>query len=439
MPRSFLMSPDFDGRHARWRKTYKGKPYTVTCTELGLPEAAWTEVGSYQAANEWWKKRRAEIDNPIESWVQQELAELVEREAEKDKKIEDALKQRRQLLNRVNPVRFPVGPPPPPPAVTVGQALDQWYALLEVNAMPTTLVRLSLFVRDCKALGSPAVLSADQPVTVIDEGLVEKVFHHVDAVKRKPASKVRYFGMFKSFVGYCVEIGLIPLPKNLRSKRLTWPVTITTKTIPDWDVVREFLNGLPDRLRLYALLAMNTGMNNTDIAHLTERQIDFKRATLRRKRVKTAGWDRVPTVLYRLWSETARLLKQEMTPGGEFALFDRFGKPLYVTSKMDGGKVYDKIKSQWRDTLGRSSDRPFTLKDFRDFGSLLLQNSKYRSYRVSWLGQTPKEVHETNYSGEEDVTEACKWMESVIFARPDKKSKEAKATRASGRRRRSTK
>jgi hypothetical protein len=171
---------------------------------------------------------------------------------------------------------------------------------------------------------------------------------------------------------------------------------------------------------------MNTGMNNTDIAHLTERQIDFKRRTLRRKRVKTAGWDRVPTVVYSLWEETARLLRQEMTPGAEFALLDRFGKRLYITSKEDGGKVYDKVKSQWRDTLGRSSERPFTLKDFRDFGSLLLQNSKYRSYRVSWLGHTPKEVHDTNYSGEEDVTEACKWLEATIFNKKRKRKKRKK-------------
>ena len=92
------------------------------------------------------------------------------------------------------------------------------------------------------------------------------------------------------------------------------------------------------------------------------------------------------------------------------ALLDRGGKPLYVESKNAGGKpkLYDKVKSQWRDTLGRSSERPFTLKDFRDFGSLLLQNSPFRTYRVSWLGHPPKQVDEKNYSGEEDTRDACK-------------------------------
>jgi hypothetical protein len=62
MPRKQLMSPTFKGRHARWRKDYKGTTYTVNCSDLGLPEDQWTELGSYQAANQWWIARKAEID-----------------------------------------------------------------------------------------------------------------------------------------------------------------------------------------------------------------------------------------------------------------------------------------------------------------------------------------------------------------------------------------
>jgi len=65
MPRKFLMSPTFKGRHARWRKLYKGVAYTVNCSDLGLPEELWTELGSYQAANEWWVQKRAELDSGV--------------------------------------------------------------------------------------------------------------------------------------------------------------------------------------------------------------------------------------------------------------------------------------------------------------------------------------------------------------------------------------
>ena len=429
MPRRFLMSSEFGGRHARWRKTYKARPYSVTCAELGLPEHLWTELGSYQEANRWWEAKRREIDNPLEVERERIFRRLKELEDGDD----ESTLAHKQFLAEVSPHVF-APPVVKKPGITVGESLDQYYAVQLVNAEPSSLVRLHSFVRDFKALTLPSpdsqpgavVLSADMPLTVIDEGKVLQVYHYVDKVKgdgdadkdrTMGASKVRYFGMFRAFVGYCAEMSYIPSPMNIRSKRLSWKVDTKAKNMPDWDVVRDFLNKLPERLRLYALLALNTGMNNTDIAHLEEGQIDLKRRTLRRKRVKTEGWEKVPTVLYSLWDETVRLLRQEMTTGAAYALLDRGGKPLYVESKNAGGKpkLYDKVKSQWRDTLGRSSERPFTLKDFRDFGSLLLQNSPFRTYRVSWLGHTPKQVDEKNYSGEEDARAACKWMEEVIF------------------------
>lgn len=177
-----------------------------------------------------------------------------------------------------------------------------------------------------------------------------------------------------------------------------------------------FVNALPDRLKLYALLAFNTGCNNTDVGHLTEANLDLTAGTIVRKRVKTEGCENVPTTRYYLWAETKRLLQQEMTHGAEYLLLDAKGKPLYVTSKEDGGSVYDKLKSQWRDVLGRSDERPYTPRDFRDFGSIMLQRSnQFRSYRQAWLGHSPTSVADRNYRGEEDVTEACKWMEAEIL------------------------
>lgn len=52
---------------------------------------------------------------------------------------------------------------------------------------------------------------------------------------------------------------------------------------------------------------------------------------------------------------------------------------------------------------GRAEDRKCAVKDFRDFASLLLQNSKYRSYQPAWLGHAPNTVAAEFYSGEEDV------------------------------------
>ena len=61
MPRKFLMG--FESGPKRWRKMYKGERYEVYCSGLNLPEDQWTELGSYQAANDWWTAKRAEIDS----------------------------------------------------------------------------------------------------------------------------------------------------------------------------------------------------------------------------------------------------------------------------------------------------------------------------------------------------------------------------------------
>jgi hypothetical protein len=43
----------------RWNKHYKGKMYFVTAKTLGMPPTA---LGSYEAANAWWLRRKDEID-----------------------------------------------------------------------------------------------------------------------------------------------------------------------------------------------------------------------------------------------------------------------------------------------------------------------------------------------------------------------------------------
>ncbi len=61
---------------------------------------------------------------------------------------------------------------------------------------------------------------------------------------------------------------------------------------------------------MYALLGLNCGMSNTDLAGLKKSEVDLKEGTLTRKRVKTGDNDNVPIVCYKLWPETLKLLKK---------------------------------------------------------------------------------------------------------------------------------
>ncbi len=45
----------------RWRKMHRGKWYSVSCKQLGVPE---TKEASWRAANAWWEQQQALADVP---------------------------------------------------------------------------------------------------------------------------------------------------------------------------------------------------------------------------------------------------------------------------------------------------------------------------------------------------------------------------------------
>ena len=402
MPRSMLMSPKFHCRHVGWLKMYKGKTYRVSCAELGLPETQWTKQGSYQAANDWWLKKKYQIDTPKEAIEAEQAMEQHEKDVA-------ALKIKiRELHAKIEPEKFNKA------GLKLGDALDRWYSVIAVNAKTSSLVSLNGYIRYFKDL-----LGDDLALSKITSDKVIEIHSEIAKKAWAAATKKKYWDTFRAFITDAAQNGWMNLPANLRSKRLVFEVKLKQKTLPDLDDMRVFLNSLDDRLKLYAMLALNCGMNNIDIGQIKIKQIDLKNKTLVRKRVKTADWNNVPTVRYGLWDETIRLLKIFMNKsddGESPALLDNKGQPLYIEKKVEKKvSIYDKIKSLWRDGLGRSSQRKYSVKTFRDIGSMLLQYSQYRSYQVAWLGQSPKEVHQTNYSGEETVIEACKWLETKVF------------------------
>ena len=58
MPASYDLT--WDATNKRWRIMHKGQRYVVSCRQLGMPP---TKEGSYQAANDWWRQKLAEIED----------------------------------------------------------------------------------------------------------------------------------------------------------------------------------------------------------------------------------------------------------------------------------------------------------------------------------------------------------------------------------------
>lgn len=495
MPRKQLMSPTFKGRHTRWRKDYKNVTYTVNCSDLGLPEDQWTELGSYQAANQWWIAKKAEIDGrkgkkavppqveAILSSLKQKLeycqqhglgaeasayaaaiADAEQKVAENDFNIAETDPLTVARLELAGLAGFTAPADLDPTTLNVqfgsdalwedrlrrgraveaskrlGTYLDKWYQLVHQRAMPSSLVNIQGYYEEFKEFrsGDTLILHESMDIEVIDEGKLEEVFTAISAQASKSGTKKKKWAYFKQFVAYQCERRRVILPANFRSKLLVFKVPTTGKTAPNVRAIRDFLDALPDRLKLYALLALNCSMNNVDIGKLRHPQIDWDRGRLTRRRVKTGDHENVPTVTYRLWPETIRLLRSQMNPDSEYVLTTQDGQPLYVDSKTGtGATLYDRIKSQWRDYFKRGKKKQYTLKQFRFFGPDLLKLSgRYRAYREPFLGHAPRTETDKSYSSaEEDVTDACDYLEGLFYPQPAQAKTSPPQARRTGHRR----
>ena len=176
-------------------------------------------------------------------------------------------------------------------------------------------------------------------------------------------------------------------------------------------------------MKLFVLLALNTGMTQIDINHLYRHQVDYKNGYIVRKRGKTKWHPNVPTVRYRLWPETLKLLQRYDSGrmgkddpvllnynGNEFVqyTFKANGK----TNRLDiiGGLFNALISQHFPELKGKK-----TFRSLRKTGATILGNDP-RYFFVSWmyLGHSAKSIAERHYikPSQELIDEAIDWLES---------------------------
>jgi hypothetical protein len=471
MPRKMLMSWTADLK--RWRKTYKKKQYVVFCSDLNLPKEDWTELASYKLANDWWIAKRAEIDHTpkqlppdtleVLSKLKSKLdfllrkgmlveADLYQRayegaldsikEGEYDLPDYDPLASSRlnslkvvgcgESLEGLDPTSLGIllgtdalwkerliNDTEPQQSKKIGYHLDRWYAIKHTDAKPTSISNIHGYYQLFKDIQfeNRSVFNENMSVDEIERDKFREVFEAIRAQSGSVATKKKKFSFFKNFIKYLDEEGIIIKPTNFDSSYICFNTTSTEKMPPDVPEIQKFLEALPDRFKLYVLLALNTGMNNVDIGKLQHHQIDYQNRTLTKRRVKTADNINVPKVRYKLWQETYDLIMQERSTDGQFVL-TADGKCLYEDEKVgNNARVYDRIKVQWRAFLRKNPHlKKYLLKEFRYFSAdLLHQSPEYRSYRDAFLSHAPRSTAERFYSSTEDVSVACTYLESVFF------------------------
>jgi integrase len=267
--------------------------------------------------------------------------------------------------------------------------------------------------KDCPVL-NPAL-----DVSTIDEQAVTRFYNWLRNTNQSGIVQKKLWGYFRRMVRHFALQRLCPLPLNLDARIFSFDVT--TKQIKKYAIedVRKLYKSLPQRLKLYALLAMNTGALGVDMATLRHDELRGNRIV--RKRTKTRKGENVPVVEYLLWDETVKLLNAYPRNHPEYVLTSKKGTLLWKAVIEDGKKKkYDLVSLQWHRGRGekRKNKPSIPLKALRSVSSNLLKSNKeYADFADLFLGHAPSKMGEKHYYtyGQAHFDEAVTWLRCQFF------------------------
>jgi hypothetical protein len=429
MPRQYEMS--FEGPPAyRWVKMYKGTRYRVTCEELGA--MVYTKEATYRLANEWWRKKLAELDGPRRlrearadhladraAAVGVELGLLGTKDRLREAVTDEALLER--ALARVDELKARVveaAARAPAAGFGLEEHAGRFLALERARGKAAGTYgdlahHVNKLQKDC-----PLLRVAD--VRRVNESTVSSFYAWLRNDSGKaPVVQRKLWNYFRRLVRFLWGEGLIVLPRNLDARIFSFdagPGKVKTYPLAE---VRAMLKDLPDRLRLYALLALNCGMLGVDMAAMRHEELSDGR--VRRKRTKTRKGENVPEVEYVLWPETLALLEKYPRTHEELVLTSRTGTPLWKAEVRDGRtKKYDLVALQWHRGRGegRAHKPPITLKALRAVSATTLESHpQHGRFTSLFLGHAPASIKDRHYAAPPQALfdEAVLWLRGQVL------------------------
>lgn len=447
---------------------YKGERHRVTCKELGA--ATWTKEGSGKLADDWWRRKLAElrggalppevveVQQVVGTHRVQGLRDLVE----KGRAAAAMLDVLERAAGEVVPPTV-VGTNPDGHAVAVMPDADDGAALLMKGELPADAIAAGFPVADAaqrlrdvrhdaakldvgpgrkdntvrgwgerwlvllkgemKPVSFAEIrdfvghlagkIGTGLDVSKINEQTVQVVYLWLRDGGLSDGRKKKFWGFFRRFVRYLWGLKLVEMPRNLDG----YTFTVSAKKVPTYPLskVRTVLDDLKPRLRLYALLGLNCGFTNSDIGRLRKDEVDLSSGRIIRKRGKTSDHDNVPTVSYRLWPETLELLRECWSDHPVFALTSMDNTPLWEQ------RMGDKDDTAKKDMVAQQFKRAecgLTLKAFRKIGATLIEgHATYGRYVSHYLGHSPKTVADKHYAAPSAALfdKVMTWLRSQIF------------------------
>jgi integrase len=386
----------------RWRKKYKGEVYYFAGCK-GLNDKA-----GYEAALAKWKAKKAELD------------------------VQAAVEAYREQAEAITPAGgwrtvFPVPEALLPSATsnpkqpTLGARVAEYIAkeqsrceLGDISAGRFDCCRRFLeYFRDF--VGTDAAVEDTNARTLVD-------FHASLLVKlRKKEWSPEYckgcMGDVKRFVHWLYESEYLERePRNLHSADLK--IKVAPKPIRVFTAAEAaaILQAAPESFRLYLLLMCNCGMTQKDISDLEQREVDWEKGLLSRKRSKTHKIESTPLVTYRLWGETLRLLKIYRSSDPQYVLTNEAGGRLKKEELDEAGKLKksDPLAARFYRLLRDNSQlAQGSLKVFRKTSSTIMATHPvYGRFAQFFLAQSPRTVADKHYiqPPQDLFNDACQWL-----------------------------
>jgi integrase len=148
---------------------------------------------------------------------------------------------------------------------------------------------------------------------------------------------------------------------------------------------------------------------------LEQKEVDWSRGRILRKRSKAKKRKTCPVVNYKSWDETFRLLKQFRSNDATLVLLNERGKPLRSLTLKEDGKLRtnDSVRKALVALCKKLKIEQPPPKGFRKTSSTLVFNAKqFRGLDALFLGQSPKSVADIHYNavGETILDEAIDYL-----------------------------
>jgi integrase len=415
----------------RWRKWYRKVLYQVTCDELGCRG---TKADSYLAANAWWLRRKAEIDNqkpPLKyaaeietlerrrDWLrthgQPDLAaattELIK---ELEGGMEDLHPSMVQALVHPGPIwdavwqdRLSRERSSIPEERLMGKQIDRYLDLQRARAVADQIsVSEADQIRVCLT-GFRAWIGSESLIDSVTPDRWESWYLHLLNSDISIEYKKKQFRHARNFLMWMAEKGLLTPPLNLHARRYRFVgghKNVETISVKEVRVILARASGV---LRLHLLLFLNCGMTQVDVSDLHPSEVDWDEGRITRRRSKTEKKGTTPIVSYVLWEETWALLKKFGHREGDHVLLTHSGRP-WVRDEIVNGKrkKSDSIKSLY---VHLKVKHP--LKRFRKTGATVLDKCFPESVEL-YLGHAPRTITQKSYvpPDRDRFDEAIRWL-----------------------------